>query len=166
LPEADAIVVLGCSPSPRLERRLERGVQLYRQGVAPVLLMSGGGSGPVSEAEIMRRMALASGVPDSAVLIEPSSYDTLENARNTARLLRSRGWQTVVLVSDRTHLCRATLLFRLAHVSVVARSGVRARPPLKEIGTAIREMAALPRSLFRALAADQESRRRRPTSDG
>jgi uncharacterized SAM-binding protein YcdF (DUF218 family) len=164
LPQADAIVVLGCPPSPRLERRLERGVQLYRQGAAPVLLMSGGGNGPVSEAEIMRRMALASGVPDSAVLIEPWSNNTLENARNTARVLGSRGWRTVVLVSDRTHLWRATMLFRLAHLNVVARSGIRSQSPLKEIGAAVREAAALPRSLLRALAPQQKNRRR--MSDG
>ena len=93
-------------------------------GAAPLLLLSGGGTGPVSEAEIMRRMALARGVPDAALLVEPESRDTVENAREAARLLRSRGGRKVLLVSDRAHLPRAVLLFRLAGLHVAGWSGV------------------------------------------
>jgi uncharacterized SAM-binding protein YcdF (DUF218 family) len=149
--KADAIVVLGCAPSARLRRRIECGVRLYREGVAPVLLLSGGGGGPEPEAQIMRRMALARGVPPAALLIEPNSRDTLGNARETAELLRSRGRRSVVLVSDRVHLPRAALLFRFAGVAIAGRAGVRSPSPLQEIGPAIRELAALPWSLARAL---------------
>jgi uncharacterized SAM-binding protein YcdF (DUF218 family) len=161
-PRADAIVVLGCRPSARLDRRIERGARLYRAGVAPVLLLAGGGKGPEPEASIMRRAALARGVPEAAMVIEPNSRDTLGNARETAALLRRGGWQTVVLVSDRTHLPRAALLFRLAGIEIVGRSGVRSRSPVKEIGAAIREAAALPYSLLRSLFTGRENRHRRP----
>ncbi len=150
-PQADAIVVLGCPPSARLRRRIECAVRLYREGAAPLLLLSGGGHGPKPEAEIMRLMALARGVRQAALLIEPHSRDTLGNARETAALLRAHGLRTVMLVSDRVHLPRAALLFRLAGVAIAGRSGVRSRSPLQEIGSAIREMAALPWSLARAL---------------
>jgi uncharacterized SAM-binding protein YcdF (DUF218 family) len=159
-PKADAIVVLGCAPSARLRRRVERGARLYHQGAAPVLLLSGGGSGPEPEAEIMRRIALATGVPQAALLTEPHSRDTLGNARETARLLRVHGLRSVVLVSDRTHLLRAALLFGLAGVDIAGRSGVRSRSLPGEIGAAIREMVALPRSLVRALRIEREARRR------
>lgn len=149
--QADAIVVLGCAPSARLSRRVERGVRLYRQGTAPILLLSGGGRRAVPEAEIMRRVALAAGVPEAAMLIEPSSRDTLGNARETLQLLRARRLRSVVLVSDRTHLPRAALLFRFSGIEVAGRSGVRPRSLLLEIGAAIREMAALPWSLARAI---------------
>jgi len=160
LPKADAIVVLGCALSARLRRRVERGVRLCQEGVAPVLLLSGGGSGPVPEAEIMRRLALARGVPEAALLIEPNSRDTIGNARETAGLLRTHGLRSVVLVSDRAHLPRAALLFRLAGVEVAGRSGVRSPSLTKEIGAAIREMAALPWSLVRALVTGRGSRHR------
>ena len=149
--KADAIVVLGCGPSARLRRRVERGVRLYRERVAPVLVLSGSGRRREPEAEVMRRAALAEGVPEAAVLIEPNSRDTLGNARETARLLRAQRLGSVVLVSDRTHLPRAALLFRLAGVAVVGRSGVRSRSWLLEIGPLIREIAALPWSLARAI---------------
>ncbi len=148
---ADAIVVLGCAPSARLARRIDRGVELYRNQAAPILILSGGGRRAEPEAEIMRRAAMAAGVPERAMLIEPMSRDTLGNARETARLLRAYRLRSVVLVSDRTHLPRAALLFRLAGVAVAGRSGVRSRSLLWEIGAAVRELAALPWSLVRAI---------------
>ena len=160
LPKADAIVVLGCERSARLRRRVECGVRLYRQGAAPMLVLSGGGNGPEPEAEIMRRLAAGRGVPQAALLIEACSRDTLGNARETALLLRANGLRSVLLVSDRTHLPRAALLFRLAGLAVAGRSGVRAPSLPGEIGAAIREMAALPRSLVRALLVRRESRPR------
>jgi len=126
---------------------------LFLMGAAPLLLLSGGGTGPVSEAEIMRRMALARGVPDTALLVEPESRDTVENAREAARLLRSRGGRKVLLVSDRAHLPRAVLLFRLAGLHVAGWSGVPPPSIHWEVGAAVRECVALPRSLARALLA-------------
>jgi uncharacterized SAM-binding protein YcdF (DUF218 family) len=142
--------VLGCRPSARLTRRLDCGVRLLQGGVAPLLLLSGGGNGPVPEAEIMRRMALARGVPEAALLVEPRSRDTVENAHESVRLLRSRGARSVVLVSDRVHLLRAALLFRLAGLQVAGRAGVPSPSIRWEIGTTIRECMKLPGSLARA----------------
>jgi uncharacterized SAM-binding protein YcdF (DUF218 family) len=132
-----------------LRRRVERGLELHRQGAAPLLVLSGGG--PVQEALIMRDIALAAGVPEHALLVEAASRDTLDNARECARLLRARGRHSILLVSDRTHLFRATLLFRLAGLAVVGRAGVRPASPLAELALALREALALPRSLVRAL---------------
>ena len=150
-PTADAVVVLGCRGSAGLMRRLDRGLRLFHAGAAPLLLLSGGGTGPVPEAEIMRRVALARGVPEAALLIEPGSRNTAENARETARLLRLRGGSSVLLVSDRAHLLRAALLFRLAGLRVAGWAGVQAPSIRWEVGAAIRECWALPRSLMRAL---------------
>ena len=132
-------------------RRLEVGVRLFQAGAAPVLLLSGGGAGPVPEAEIMRRMAHSRGIPEAALLVEPESRDTLANARRSARLLAARGGSSVLLVSDRVHLPRASLLFRLAGLRV-ARCAAPQPPSIwREIRAAIRECAALPRSLARAV---------------
>jgi uncharacterized SAM-binding protein YcdF (DUF218 family) len=147
---ADAIVVLGCGARSRLARRVERGVGLYRADVAPLLVLTGGGRGPEPEAAAMRRLALAAAVPEAALLIEPHSRNTWENARESARLLRLRGLRRVVLVSDRVHLPRAALLFRRAGLNVAGRVGVRPPSPLWELGAVFREIAALPKSLYRA----------------
>ena len=145
------MVVLGCRGAAGLTRRLDHGIRLFRAGGAPLLVLSGGGAGAVPEAEIMRRIALARGVPDAALLVEPESRDTVENAWETARLLRPRGASTVVLVSDRSHLPRAALLFRLAGLRVAGRVGVPPPSILWEIGAVVRECMALSGSLARAL---------------
>jgi uncharacterized SAM-binding protein YcdF (DUF218 family) len=144
-------VVLGCPASPALIRRLECGIRLYREGAAPLLLLSGGGSGPVTEAEIMQQIALSRGMPERALLVETRSDNTVENAREAARLLRPRGVREVLLVSDRSHLPRAAMLFHLAGLRVAGWAGVRPRSMLWEAAAVIRECLALPRSLARAL---------------
>jgi uncharacterized SAM-binding protein YcdF (DUF218 family) len=147
---ADAIVALGCRSRTRLERRVAHGIRLYHAGAAPLLLLSGGGRDAEPEAVIMRRLALAAAVPEGALLIEPHSRNTWENACESAGLLRPRGLRRVVLVSDRTHLPRAALLFRLAGLEVAGWAGVGSPSLLSEIGAVLHELAALPKSLWRA----------------
>jgi uncharacterized SAM-binding protein YcdF (DUF218 family) len=148
--KADAIVVLGCRGSTALERRLRIGIELFEQGAAPLLVLSGGGSGPTPEAEIMRRTAIAHGVPKTAMLVDTVSRNTVENARETARLLSARGLGSVLLVSDRVHLPRAALLFRLAGLGVAGRAAVPARSLMRQASAILREIVALPWSLLRA----------------
>jgi uncharacterized SAM-binding protein YcdF (DUF218 family) len=149
------VVVLGCRlfpggrPSERLRRRVRLGVGLYREGVAPLIVMSGGGTGPVGEAAVMRDLAQEAGVPETALLLEPESRNTFENAANTARLLHEAGKSRVVLVSDRAHLPRAARLFRRAGLDVVGVAGVPASSMRRAMGAVLYETASLVRGLFR-----------------
>ena len=151
------IVVLGARvfpdgrPSPALERRMHVAIGLYRAGVAPCLLLSGGGGQAVTEAEVMRRLALAAGIPPSALLVEPVSRNTVENAIQAARLLASRDpAAAVVLVTDRCHALRAHLLFRLAGVAVRAVHG--APMPLRpRVSMFAAESVKLPFSILQLL---------------
>jgi uncharacterized SAM-binding protein YcdF (DUF218 family) len=151
---ADAIVVLGCRlfaggrPSERLRRRMRLGVGLYHEGAAPLLVMSGGGAGPAAEAAVMRDLAREAGVPETALLLEPESRNTFENATNTARLLQEAGKSRIVLVSDRLHLPRAVRLFRQAGLDVVGIAGVPAASVRRAIAGALYEAASLAKGLF------------------
>lgn len=114
---ADAIVVLGAAqydgrPSPVLKARLDHAVSLYRDGRAPVLIMTGGvGPGDtVSEAVVGRRYAVKHGVPEDAILTERSGMSTLQSMQNVAAMMRSRGMASAVLVSDPFHMLRLKLL--------------------------------------------------------
>jgi uncharacterized SAM-binding protein YcdF (DUF218 family) len=122
-------------------------------------VLSGGGAGPAAEADIMRDEALGCGVPDTALLIEPGSRSTYENARETARLLGSRGQRSVLLVSDRMHLPRATLLFRMAGLRVVGWAGVPPPSINWEMRVAMHELAALPRGLCHAVLTQVDASR-------
>ena len=65
----------------------------------------------MASGELMKRDAIALGVPDAAILVEPSSSTTEENARQVASLMRMRGLVTAILVTSPYHQRRASNLF-------------------------------------------------------
>ena len=96
-------------------------------------------------------LAIAAGVPESALLLEPVSRNTQENATHSAALLAGCGWTgDVILVTDRYHALRARLLFRLAGLAVrsvhAAPMSLRQRLPML-----ISESFKLPLSVTHAL---------------
>jgi len=136
---AAAIVVLGAAqyaghPSPVLRARLDHGIALWRAGLAPVLVLTGGrGVGDTtSEAEVGAAFAQRDGVPASALLTETHSRTTVESMRAVAALLRARGAADAVLVSDPFHMLRLSLLADrfgiVAYTSPTRTSPISARP--------------------------------------
>jgi uncharacterized SAM-binding protein YcdF (DUF218 family) len=117
--EADSIVVLGArvtangAPGPDLRVRTLHAVDLYRQGLAPYLICTGGYRGDrFSAAAVARELAISMGVPPERVLLAEDSMTTREDAVSVGELMLSRGWKTAILVSHPLHLERARLLFR------------------------------------------------------
>jgi uncharacterized SAM-binding protein YcdF (DUF218 family) len=114
LAKVDVIVAVSGDNGPRTETA----VKLWKQGYAPLLLFSGASLDPdsVSSAELMKRDAVRLGVPAGAILIEPASTTTEENAKRTAQLMSERGLRTAILVTSPYHQRRAALLFSRAFV--------------------------------------------------
>jgi len=122
---SDAIVVLGAwiSPSGMLSleslRRTNRGIELYRRGLAPTLVLLGGGHGGGStEADVRAEQARLHGVPAQAILTETRVHTTREEAVRVKALLQSRGARTILLVTSAGHLARARPLFERAGFEV------------------------------------------------
>jgi uncharacterized SAM-binding protein YcdF (DUF218 family) len=110
---ADAIVVLGAAqfsgqPGGVFEARLQHAVDLYKQGLAPYLIVTGGKlPGDIStEAGAARAWAIANGVPGDAILGEDHGRNTLESLEAVAGILREHGLHSALFVSDRTHMLR------------------------------------------------------------
>jgi uncharacterized SAM-binding protein YcdF (DUF218 family) len=129
LPKADAVVVLGGGLRPALPPRqgvevaeggdrLLRGVQLVRQGLAPLLVTSGGrvgftGNDPAPpEALWARDLAQQLGLPAGQILINPGSRTTAEEARDIGDIGRQRDWTRVLLVTSAFHMPRSLASFR------------------------------------------------------
>ena len=112
---ADAIIVLGAAaydakPSPVVEERIRHGIDLYRRGLAPKLIFTGGYGGVgarFSESQVARRYALRQGVPDKAILIESLSRNTHDNLRQASLLMQQHQLHDVIVVSDPLHMARA-----------------------------------------------------------
>ena len=110
---ADAIVVMGAAqydgrPSPVFAARLDHALELYRAGLAPRLIVTGGKAqgDRTTEAASGRAYAIARGVPADAILAEDRSRTTLESIRGVGEVMRSHGLGTAVFVSDRPHMLR------------------------------------------------------------
>ena len=93
LKKADCIVGFGCYN----EDVARRAAQLYHQGFAPLVLFTGGlgrntsAMWTESEASRFARIALAEGVPETAILLEERSTNSAENLLFSRRLLAERG---------------------------------------------------------------------------
>lgn len=109
LAKADAIVAI----SGDTGARADTAIALWKQGYAPLLIFSGGSSDPdsVASADLMKRTAVAAGVPSNAILVESESATTEENARRVAELMQSRSLRSAILVTSPYHQRRAAMLF-------------------------------------------------------
>ncbi|MDY7013863.1 MAG: YdcF family protein [Cyanobacteriota bacterium] len=134
LPQADAIVILGGSLRPVSPPRTtvevsEQGdrvlyaAYLYKQKKAPYIIASGGrvqwrGGGP-SEALDMANFLTEIGVPRDAILLEPDSLNTYQNAVNTRQILQRRNFKRVLLVTSALHMPRAIAIFKKQGVDAI-----------------------------------------------
>lgn len=90
--KTDALMILGSSDL----RVGERAAELYHQGIAPLLIISGGigrmtdGVFEQTEAETFLRVVMDAGVPRHAILLEDQSSNTGENFRFTQQLLTEK----------------------------------------------------------------------------
>jgi uncharacterized SAM-binding protein YcdF (DUF218 family)/glycosyltransferase involved in cell wall biosynthesis len=114
---ADAIVVLAGGvgesgrPGPGYQERVKHAVDLYRAGHAPVMVFSSGFVYTFSEPEVMKALAMALGVPASAIVLETHAKSTAQNVQRVAEILRVRRSRTLILVSSPYHMRRATMVF-------------------------------------------------------
>lgn len=106
----DAIVAISGGDT---SARTAQAIDMYKNGWANLLIFSGAAqdkSGP-SNAEAMKRQALAAGVPDGSILIDETSETTKENANNTTELFTEHSIHSVILVTSAYHQRRAGLEF-------------------------------------------------------
>ena len=115
---ADAIVVFagGVGESGKagsgVQERVGRAVQLYRDGLAPAIVFSSGYVFALREAEVMKAIAVANGVPADAVFLEEAAASTYQNVTHSKRILDGHGWTRVLLVSSPYHMRRALSTWR------------------------------------------------------
>ena len=109
LVRADAIIILegdGLS-------RISQGARLYKEGWAPLVVISGGVKNPphsITASEMLPHLIRA-GVPEQAVEVEEKSQNTWEQGIVMMKIAKERGWQSVIIVASHYHQYRAFLTF-------------------------------------------------------
>ena len=111
LEDVDCIIVLGClvkedgTPSNILEDRLKTGVKLYKNGVAPKIIMSGDHSSEqYNEVASMKNYAVSAGVPSEDVFMDHAGFSTYETMYRAKEVF---GAKRVVIVTQEYHLYRS-----------------------------------------------------------
>jgi uncharacterized SAM-binding protein YcdF (DUF218 family) len=110
---ADAIVVLGAAqyygrPSPVLRARLDHALALYRRGLAPRIITTGGqGRDAVfTESEVAREYLSRQGVPAEFITVETAGQSTAQSAAAVGEIMDRMELHSCVVVSDGYHIHR------------------------------------------------------------
>lgn len=119
----DCIIVLGCgvredgTPSSMLADRLEKAVELYKLGVAPVILMSGDhGSNDYDEVSVMKEYAQNAGVLPEDIFLDHAGFSTYESIYRAKEVF---GVSNAVIVTQEYHLYRALYMAETFGISAV-----------------------------------------------
>ncbi len=114
---SEAIIVLGAAqydgrPSSVFKARLDHAYDLYEEGLAPKIVVTGGNQpgDRFTEGQAGANYLIDRGVPDADILRETTSNSSWESLAASATFLRARGIQRVILVSDPFHSLRIRLI--------------------------------------------------------
>jgi uncharacterized SAM-binding protein YcdF (DUF218 family) len=122
---ADVLLVLGAAeyrgrPSPVLEARLNHALFLYRQGLAPRILTTGGKGGDptFTEGEVARAYLSKHDVPSEAILVESEGESTVYSTAAAAEIMRRLNLKSCIVVSDGYHIYRVKKMLESQGMSV------------------------------------------------
>ena len=112
--QSGAIVVLGAAqydgrPSDVLQARLLEAKQIYKNGLAPIILTVGAGAAGdrTTEAASGVNWLKSSGISKKVLLSIPMGRDTLAETQSYASILKKKGISSVIIVTDAYHCLRA-----------------------------------------------------------
>lgn len=108
--DIDCILVLGAgvwgeNPSPMLEDRLLRAIELYKNGVSSKIIMSGDhGREDYDEVNIMKNFAIEKGVPSEDVFMDHAGFSSYESIYRAKEIFDC---EKIIIVTQNYHLYRA-----------------------------------------------------------
>jgi len=144
---ADAIVVFGAAeyagrPSPVLRARLDHAFDLFREGIAPVVITTGGAASDpkFSEGGVGRDYLQHRGIPERGLIAETQGSDTAQSAVRVAVIMRANGLHSCAAVSDAYHVFRIKRLLEHEGIGPVY---VAPRPDSRPHGAVQRAYAVL-----------------------
>lgn len=101
------------SLSERLEKRLECGLQLYKNDRVKQIIVSGGlGKEGFYEGDKMKAFLVEKGVPETLVIVDNFGNNTSATVDNTIKLKKKLNIKSIIVVSQYFHLTRTKMLFK------------------------------------------------------
>ena len=116
---ADIAVILGNKVnedgtlSERLEKRLETGIELYKNLRIKKILVSGGwGKEGFFEGSKMKEHLIKNGIPDSIILVDNEGNNTRLTVENTLKFQQKYKFKSIIIISQYFHVTRTKKLFK------------------------------------------------------
>ena len=132
---ADAIIVFGAAeysgrPSPVYRARLDHAFDLFQQGVAPVVITTGGAAADPSYSEggVGHDYLMHRGIPDSSLIAETQGSDTAQSAQRIGVIMRANHMHSCIAVSDAYHVFRIRKLLEHERLQVYVSPRPDSRP--------------------------------------
>ena len=124
---SDAVLILGNkvnedgSLSPRLKSRVDKGYEIYCQGLAKKIVVSGGkGKEGVPEGSAMKEYLVRKGAEPKDILIDNYGINTYWSARNYKEIAECYDFSSVIVVSQYHHISRSKMIFNKLKVGDVS----------------------------------------------
>lgn len=123
------VVILGFpaessnNPGPILKARLDKGIELYKQGLGAKIIVTGGAVGnEFTESEVMATYCMQHGVLQQDILVESFAKNTFENARLVRDIMKEKGYTNAIVVTSSFHAMRAKTFFArvVGNIKIVA----------------------------------------------
>jgi uncharacterized SAM-binding protein YcdF (DUF218 family) len=122
---ADVIIIMGAAeyrgkPSPVFRARIDHALELWKRGLAPRILTTGGAGGdPVyTEGEVARNYLVRQGVPSENILVESEGASTWQSTAIAAEMMRRMNLKSCIVVSDAYHIFRVKKMLEFRGIEV------------------------------------------------
>ena len=152
--DVDCILVLGAglkadgAPNKMLQERLDKGIELYKRGIAEKLLLSGdNGQVEYDEVNAMKTYVIDAGIPSEDIFLDHAGFPTYESVYRARDIFRVK---KVIIITQKYHLYRALYIaegFGLEAYGVIPDSRVYSGQNYREI----REILARNKDFFTTL---------------
>lgn len=147
--KSDAILILGNTvetsgiPSMRLKGRLDKGIELYQNNMAPIIIVSGGlGVEGFNEAFVMKEYLVEHGVKIEDILVDGNGNTTYLTTRNLIPIAKEKNIKSIIVVSQYYHLLRAKKALEVVGIKEVYVSAGNSPFEIRDFYSIPREIVA------------------------
>lgn len=149
----DCILVLGAGirnngPSPMLEDRLLTAIELYKNGVAPKILVSGDHENyNYDEVNVMKNYLKDNGIPSSDIFMDHAGLSTYDSIYRAKKIFKAN---KVVIVTQKYHLYRSLYIAKSLNLKSIGVSATK-KEYVNQRKRDIREVAARIKDFFKCI---------------
>ncbi|WP_242831458.1 GNAT family N-acetyltransferase, partial [Dehalobacter sp. UNSWDHB] len=126
LGQCDVGIVLGNkveldgTPSQRLQGRLDKAAELYKDKYFQYIIVSGGtGKEGFDEAKVMKNYLVKAGIPENVIIEDSHGVDTFMTAKNSKVIMNRNNFQSAMVITQYYHITRTTLAMHKVGINKV-----------------------------------------------